>query len=241
MRVPYFRINRTGQVVEQPTFFGITAWQCKSSSQQQSAATAQENLFNQQASFYNQLTSMFSQQFSQYQSTFNNLMGQAQQMVNNPTGTGNAGVTAMRTAATENNSSQFQSALQAFQNQGIATGANQYSSGSYTTGLANLYSAGAAQNASSQNQITQNVYNTGLNMENSLLGQEGNMTSGLLGSANNAGSGAASSGGTAYQSIASAYAPTNWLGVIGSLVGGAGVAMTGLGNLNTSVATNGWM
>ena len=184
-----------------------------------------------QASFDNQLTQIFSQQYATQKAQLDYLNGKMQPIINaGGTGYSDAELASMRTAATDTNAQQYQSAQDALNNQ-----ITQQSGGSKLAGVAGstveadaaLLNSEAQAQASAQETITsqnaqlkqQNYWNA-INALNGVAAQEN-----PLGYA-----GAATSGANAVSGLSQAVTQANQsqlLGALGGIAGGVGSALGG--------------
>jgi hypothetical protein len=189
------------------------------------AATQQQNAFD------SSLMGIFQSQYSSQQNVLSYLQGIAKPIVAQSLagqGMSNTALTAMRTSATDQLSSQYQSAQQALNvnEAGQMGGTNVLPSGVNAQEDASLLNSEAANKASTQNQITQ--YNQSL--ANSNLWNALNVMSGVgatmnpLGYASGAtsGSGAVAGLSGAQASLQNSINSANNSGFFGSLATGAG-------------------
>jgi hypothetical protein len=190
-----------------------------------SVAKAQESS---QAAFNTQLQSTFATQFSAQQKVLTYLQGKLQPMIDKPTGYDAATLTAMRTSSTDQTSAAYQNAQKTLQNRATQmNGGSDLPSGTQDQLQAALLQSEASDKASGQNAIT--VQNANLansnywNSVNALGGQAATMNP--LGYA-----GAATSGSGAVAGLSQAYTASQGpgvMGLLGSLAGGAGTALSG--------------
>lgn len=186
-----------------------------------------------QASFDTQLMTMYKSQYATQQSQLSYLQGKMQPIINaGGTGYTDQQLASMRTGATDANSAQLQNA-QAAMNNSIT----QNSGGSKLSGVAGstveanaaLLNAGAQAQAGSQEAITsqnanlqQSNYWNAINALNGVAAQEN-----PLGYASAATSGSNAVAGLSQANTASVEAGNQWMGMVGSIAGGVGSALSG--------------
>ncbi len=179
-----------------------------------------------QANFSNQLMSTFQTQFAKQSNILDFLNGKMQSVINNPQGYSPEALAAARTNATENSANSFASAQQQLNNQLAARGGNGLPSGVDAQLAAQTARAGAAQNATAQNQITLQNEDQRLNNYWQALGV-------LSGNANQYSplgyAGGAQSGAGAVAGLGSAYQNSKQSPLLGALGGLAGGALSGAG------------
>jgi len=184
-----------------------------------------------QANFYSTLTQNYSQMFGDYTSALNYFQGQLTPIIN--AGPGQFGFTgaetaALRSGATETTATQYGNAAKAIgEKMATAGGGNTYiPSGAATQMQGQLASAGASQEAQSQNAITQAGYQQGQQNYWSALGAYG----GSMPNPNAFAQSAVGAGGDVNNAIeAEVQADQGWMGALGGALGGLGSAFQGAG------------
>lgn len=178
-----------------------------------------------QAALNQQLSQAFTTQFGKQSQILSYLQGKLQPMIDNPTGFSPEALTAMRTQASDTNADQFNSAQTALNDQLAARGgASSLPSGVDAQIRGQLASAGARQEATSQNNITlQDEQLKQQNFWNAVNGLSGNAAQlnplGYSGGATQ-GAGAVAGLGQAYK----ASQQSQLLGTLGAVAGGLGQA-----------------
>lgn len=179
----------------------------------------------QQLAFNQQLQQAFAQQFGAQTAQINFLNSILQPMAEHPQGLSPADLTSMRTSATDTIASQTANAKQAVQAEEAATGnGTGLPSGVNAQIEGQIATAGAAQNSTAQNQITQ--YNEQVRQQNFW-----NAISGLSGTANmlnpTAYAGNANQGSSSLAGLGQAYYNTQQSGWLNAALGGLGAAAGG--------------
>jgi len=188
----------------------------------------------QQITFDQQLMDLFNKQYSSQQQTLQYLQSRMQPMIENPTGYSDQALPAMRTSATDTNSSAFQNAQQALQER-----TQQMSGGSKLAGLsgadveaqAALLNSAAQNESAAQNNITlqnenlkqQNRWNA-INVLNGVAAQQNPLG---YSSQANAGSGTTAELENAVSGSSSAVTASQQSQLLGALGGITGGLATG--------------
>jgi hypothetical protein len=187
----------------------------------------------QQATFDTGLMSMYQAQYATQQSQLSYLQNKMQPIINaGGTGYSSQQLASMRTGATDANAQQLQNAQGAMNNS-----IEQNSGGSKLAGVAGstveanaaLLNASAQQQAGSQEAITtqnanlqQSNYWNAINALNGVAAQEN-----PLGYASAATSGSNAVAGLSQANTAAEAEGNAWMGMVGSIAGGAGAALSG--------------
>lgn len=211
---------------------------CKGDSTDAATEQLQNQQTEQDMNFASQLQSVFQQQFSTQQTALNYLNGQMQTITNNPQGYSPAALAAMRTSATDQLSTQYQSAQQALNAQQFASGSRDLPSGVNSQLSASLLNSEATDKAAAQNNITvqnanlanQNFWNA-TNVENGVAAEE-NPQSYAAAATGSSAAGSSAANAVAADSNANTNANSNSFG--GALAKGFGSTLgSGLGTILT--------
>jgi hypothetical protein len=180
-----------------------------------------------QANFTNTLMASYKTQFAKQGAILDFLTSKMKPMIDNPTGYSPAALTAMRTQATEGTAKSYSQAEQALHEAEATRGGNGLPSGVDAQLEAENARAGAAQNATSQQDITlanENLRQANYwNAVNSLGGTGAQFNPTGYANSANSGTEATSNIGTAYKNSQS----SQLLGALGGIAGGVGSAVGG--------------
>lgn len=217
------RWDKDGHLIEEQWYeYNGPVALCKASAEEKAAARASQQ-------FTEELRRMFQQQFAKQQATLDYLEGQIKPLLESPSGFFAGEEAALRTAATENVSRQYQDAMRGFQNRAFILGGRELPSGAMLQGLGEIEGARAADEAGAQNTITLE----GAQRKLANFWNAANVLSGIgsLQSPNALLSGAVSQGAESFKEVQQAFKPSGLLGkILGGIAGGiASVFLPGVG------------